>query len=295
MHLFNDEMRRVVAGALKRLLCEKHLYQSVEVDLKPLLEVSKRINIVMSEPGYSRQQARPPGTLKELGESDESCVKIPWIIDGCDLKGALSDMVPFALPSINTFCSTCASRPPFNPLDEMSSCVLDPNDERSQWYDLTYQCQQCKRTPVRFLVRREGLKLQLCGRDPIEAVPAPKVLPKAQSKFYSDAQIAHHAGQTLAAIFLLRTFIEQFWRSLPEVQAVLKDKPKPTGDEQGAAYQGTLPVDFKNRFPSLSDIYGKLSAAMHEADANTGLFEDSCQKVFEHFDARRVFKMVSGS
>jgi hypothetical protein len=60
-------------------------------------------------------------------------------------------------------------------------------------------------------------------------------------------------------------------------------------------YQNTLPPDFKNRFPSLSDIYGKLSAAMHQADANGGWFEESCQKVEEHFDARRLFKMVSGS
>lgn len=204
-------------------------------------------------------------------------------------------MVPFALPSINTFCSTCDARPPFNPIDEMSSCVLEPRNDLTQWYNLAYECQQCKGLPVRFLVRREGLKLRLCGRDPIEAVPAPKFLPKGQSKFYSDAQIAHNAGQTLAAIFLLRSFVEQFWRSVPEVQRLIKGQPRATGDEQGTAYQDTLPVEFKNRFASLSEIYGKLSAAMHEANADARLFAESCQAVEEHFDARRLFKMVSGS
>jgi hypothetical protein len=288
-------MRKVVPAALKRLLCEKHLYQCVDVDLSLLLEVSKRINMEMSEPGYSRQMARPPGTIKALAESDESCAKVPWIINGCSLSEALSDMVPFALPSINTFCAACGARPPFNPIDGKSSCVLDDENEQNQWYNLAYECQQCKGTPVRFLVRREGLRLRLCGRDPIEAVPAPKFLPKGQSKFYSDAQVAHHAGQTLAAIFLLRTFVEQFWRSVPEVQSLIKQKPRATGDEQGAAYQDTLPTDFKNRFPSLSEIYGKLSAAMHEAHADAGLFAESCQRVEEHFDARRVYKMVGGS
>ena len=120
-------------------------------------------------------------------------------------------------------------------------------------------------------------------------------MPKGQSKFYSDAQIAHNAGQTLAAIFLLRSFVEQFWRSVPEVQRLIKGQPRATGDEQGTAYQDTLPVEFKNRFASLSEIYGKLSAAMHEANADARLFAESCQAVEEHFDARRLFKMVSGS
>src|ERR1017187_7745501 len=103
MHLFSDAMAAIVSAALRQLLCEKHLYQSVEVDLRPLLEVSKRISMHMSEPGSSGPQARPPGNIKELAESKESCVNVPWTISGSHLAGAFSNMVPFALPSINTF------------------------------------------------------------------------------------------------------------------------------------------------------------------------------------------------
>ena len=98
-------------------------------------------------------------------------------------------------------------------------------------------------------------------------------------------------GQTLAGIFLLRTFVEQFWRSLPQAQTLIQKQPRSTGDEQGAVYQTTLPDDFKNRFPSLPDIYGKLSAAMHEATADGGLFEESCDRIVEHFDARRLYRL----
>jgi hypothetical protein len=297
MHLYNDAMQNVVPVALKRLLCDKHLYQSIEVDLSPLLAVSKRIAMEASSPGSSRFSASPPSTVKLLAESDESGALFPWIIGGCEVRAFDRELlrVEFTLPSINTYCGTCKFCPPYNPIVQLSFVVVDAKDKVNQWYDLAYECQQCKGTPVRFLVRRQGLKLQLCGRDPIEEVPLPKVLPKAQSKFYSNATIAHHAGQTLAAIFLLRTFIEQFWRSLPEVQQLLKTQPRATGDEQGAAYQKTLPDDFKSRFPSLSDIYGKLSAAMHEAKDDASLFEECCQKVEEHFDARRLFRMVNGS
>lgn len=134
------------------------------------------------------------------------------------------------------------------------------------------------------------MKLRLVGRDPIEAIPPPSAL-KGPTKYYSDAMIAHHAGQTLAGIFLLRTYVEQFWRTVPEVQAKIKHLARPTGDEQGAVYQTTLPPAFKSRFPSLSDIYGRLSEAMHEANADVALFEECCGKVVEHFEARKVFKL----
>jgi hypothetical protein len=99
-------------------------------------------------------------------------------------------------------------------------------------------------------MRREALKLRLAGRDPIEILPTPKVLPKAPSKYYSDAIIAHHAGQTLAGLFLLRVFVEQYWRTVPAVQALLTEEPRATGERQGDAYQSSLPTDFKNRFLS---------------------------------------------
>jgi hypothetical protein len=294
-NLYDDAMGPLITGALKSLLCEKHLYQYVEVDLKPLLKVSKELNLRRSEPTFSPDYSPiAPTTVRAFVEDQNSVANIVWIISSIDLHGEMEDVVSFELPSINTHCATCDGRPPFNPIGKMSCCLLDPKLKNAQWYHLAYECQQCKGPPVVFLVRREGLKLRLSGRDPLEVVPPPKVLPKAQREFFSNAQIAHHAGQTLAAIFLLRTFIEQFWRSIPEVQRVIKDKQgRATGDEQGSAYQTTLPTEFSNRFPSLLEIYGKLSASMHEAIPDATLFEDSCVKIEEHFDARKVFKLFA--
>jgi len=63
------------------------------------------------------------------------------------------------------------------------------------------------------------------------------------------------------------------------------------GEEQGAAYQATLPPDFKARFPSLSDVYSQLSGAMHEANPDAPLFERCCANAIEHFEARKLFKL----
>jgi hypothetical protein len=123
-------------------------------------------------------------------------------------------------------------------------------------------------------------------------LPTPKVLPKGVSRYFGNAQIAHHAGQTLAGLFLLRVFIEQFWRTNPEVKKLVEAQPKATGDEQGRVYQGTLPGDFKSRFPSLTDVYDKLSTAIHSADENAALFDESCAKIVKHFDARHLYEIA---
>jgi hypothetical protein len=50
----------------------------------------------------------------------------------------------------------------------------------------------------------------LSGRAPIEHVLVPNVIPKNAAGFFKDALIAYQSGQTLAALFLLRTLIEQW-------------------------------------------------------------------------------------
>jgi hypothetical protein len=302
MHRFAHGMAQAVAETLKRLLSEKHLYQAVEVDTAFMSAVAKQLYY---EPRMSpvlpmMRGVSPAKSLEDILAQGRSVAVQGWmphVYFGRRNPEMIQAAVPgtgspiqFYLPTINTFCDRCGDRWPFNPVSEGSLWV--PGKEQDEWFYLGYQCQQCKGLVVRFLVRREGLKLRLVGRDPIEVLPTPKVLPKGINKYYSDAQIAHHAGQTLAGLFLLRVFIEQFWRTTEVVKTLLEQDPRATGEKQGDAYQGTLPQDFKDHFPSLKDIYGKLSAAIHKADANALLFDECCSTVVEHFDARRLRKIA---
>lgn len=169
--------------------------------------------------------------------------------------------------------------------------IVNLKHKTQQLLLLPYQCQQCKAAPVSFLVRRTGLKITLCGREPLETIQVPEALPKAQRKYFGDAIVANNAGQTLAGLFLLRTFVEQFWLSLSLMSKSTDERI--SGEGLGEAYGNTLPLDFRSRFPSLGDVYGKLSVAMHNADANVDLFEHAAQAIIEHFDARRVYKLES--
>jgi hypothetical protein len=53
----------------------------------------------------------------------------------------------------------------------------------------------------------------------------------------------------------------------------------------------TLPEDFRAHFPSLRDIYGVLSDAMHKADASPEIFNKAKADIEMHFDARRLRRL----
>lgn len=280
-----------ITAALKVLLSQKHLYQQVTVDTTFSV-------VIANNKVKARNVAEPvakviaPGILESVLKEVHMRVSKYWDIQHPRFipEGPIDrNVTRFSLPTINTFCDHCDQSWPFNPLFDRVTVVDGP--PQIQFLYLSYQCQNCKTSDVHYLIHRDGIKLSLCGRHPIEVLPIPKTLPKAAGKYYSDAQIAHHAGQTLAGLFLLRTFIEQFWHTTDAVKQLLTHDPRATGDAQGSAYQETLPDDFKSRFPSLRDTYGKLSAALHAADASAELFERSRESITEHFEARKLFKI----
>ena len=297
MRAFEEVISKAISEAFRNLLSGKHLYQSVELDLtgipKAAEEVRKTFNNPISTTNPRPGPIKPP--IEDVIAMGLRLAGKTWIPQGASFGPAMTisregqQFVQFDLPTINTFCTHCQERWPFNPVYDILACT--ERDGQTQSIYLGYQCQQCKGSPVRFLITRDGMKIRLAGREPIEVLPTPKVLPKTVSKFYSDAQVAHHAGKTLAGLFLLRTFVEQFWRTLPTVKELIANQPRATGDEQGEVYQKTLPTDFKDRFPSLPEIYGKLSAALHEAKADSQLFDESSAKVIKHFEARRLYEL----
>jgi hypothetical protein len=291
---FKDAAPTVIAAAFQALLTEKHLYQYVELDTDFIAKIAGLLSEDYIAGSGPTSHSYVP-TFEEIRDEGMEVLDERWIpldpTEGEEPRYSETEIY-FSLPTIHAFCSDCEQLWPFNPLYDGLYCTAYKKTT-SQWFFLSYQCQSCKGCPVRFLVRRDGLKLRLVGRDPLEVLPLPKCLPKAQSKYYSNAVIAHHAGQTLAGLFLLRVFIEQFWQTVPQVKKLMKQKQgRATGDEQGAAYQQTLPDDFKSRFPSLADVYGQLSAAMHTAEASATIFDEARRKIEEHFDAKRLYKIT---
>jgi hypothetical protein len=92
---------------------------------------------------------------------------------------------------------------------------------------------------------------------------------------------------------MLRVVIEQFWSELERrhVLIVSDERGQLHADQLADAYNDILPPDFKDRFPSLGKIYKDISERLHNATADTELFEKAAADIVEHFDARRMFKL----
>lgn len=116
----------------------------------------------------------------------------------------------------------------------------------------------------------------------MEHVTVPAEIPKAIQKYYSGAIIAFQSGQTLAALFLMRTACEQVARQSAE--------PTDKADVAIDKYMAALHANVREQFPSLRDIYGELSVDIHSAIGSTDLFERTVDKLGLHFRARQLYE-----
>lgn len=271
-----NHLAKAIAQSFKELLSTKHLYQSVDVSKD-----------------FVRKEVESMEFQRDLELFVIKRATLCWNIflppqPAHHSPGGTS----VSLSNIETFCHVCRLRKPFSAFAANSREWGYPSDQwdsasTGQSFHLGFKCQGCQSATVDFLVTRRVMKLTISGRWPIEEVKVPNHIPKCVRKHYSDAMIADHTGMTLCALFMLRTVIEQFWESI----GLRNGEVRTTGDELGVRYKARLPDAFKSQFPSLSDIYDSVSAALHSANADAELFKKSMEKLNEHFDARRLFKL----
>lgn len=211
-----------------------------------------------------------------------------WVFSGA---GVAEPFLKLTVPLVETFCSSCKARKPHNPCSDRSA----PHSvfPAAPVLCIPLQCQGCKRAMVVFLVTRrktkEGVGVKLTGRSIFEEVEVPDFIPASQEKFYSQALIAFNSGQTLPALFMLRTLIEQYMRAeLASSAPADANYEALRGDALCDKYADLLDGGFKQEYPSLKDVYGKLSGALHRADANESLFESEIQRTRLHFQAKKL-------
>jgi len=265
---FTEEITR----GFRDLLEKKHLYQSITL-VPPPQPTDKQD---LSNAKLIQALTLAKGTWRPI-----------FPVYGPEPEAFLG--VRFQVPHAEMFCAKCDRRQPFNPdtLSEPSAGNSSYTLRRTsqgllQIFSIAYICQGCKTNPEVVLIRREGYKLTLCGRAPMESFVTPKSIPKIVDKYFSGAVIAFQSGQILSALFMLRTCIEQW---------VYSRYPACKADEALTLYMESLPDDFKSRFPSFSKIYTDLSGAMHAANDDEKIFNQAVNEIEEHFDARRLYKL----
>ncbi len=119
----------------------------------------------------------------------------------------------------------------------------------------------------------------------MEMADVPDTLPEPEVAFFRDAVIAHQSGRTLAGLFYLRTFIEQFARR------VTGESGRRLGQEIMIAYGETINAQLRSMIPSFAECYERLSEALHAARGDVQLFAEMRAKIEQHFAFRAAARI----
>lgn len=275
------------SSQLKALLETKHLYQKVEAAID-LVRQDARGN---TSQGHQTLIDQFFSTWEKRRLKPVMAIAFENQLIGGQQVSITSPIL--LVTNVKLLCRKCESSEVFSPLwarDVAEECVGShsramPRKDSHQLFFIAFQCQRCSNDPEGFIVRRSADRLFLEGRSPIEHVDLPKYLPKKEAHFFSDAIIAFNAGKKLAALFYLRTFLEQFAKRITGTEG------RVTGVELMEAYTATLPQAHRDYMPSFREWYEKLSEALHAAREDDTLFENAKSEIDRHFDIRRVYKI----
>jgi hypothetical protein len=203
------ELESSVAHHLKVLIESKHLYQGIRIEANDVLEKA------LSQAGGSYPD--------QVNSGFSSFLYGPWLahdpcLDHLALRQGTFTNLVFSMPGVKLFCGHCERVEAFNSVSTEEFLGRggygEPvvGRETIQVFVASFLCQSCKTVPEVFVIHRQGIKLTISGRAPIETVNAPKQIPRGVRHYYASALVAHHSGQSLCANFLLRTLIEQWTR-----------------------------------------------------------------------------------
>jgi len=289
-------LNKEIEEKFQSLLQTKHLYQKVVVDWQKIAETLKgRVISAWHQEflQYIRDVPHMPFT---------PVTQLRGPVQPQGERGALGQVpLVLLLKNVTMFCRQCDRREAFRPiwyrdvaveLKQLPSSGLVrhlPLADMFQDFVLVYQCQHCEGVPETFVVRRDNWSLSLDGRSPMASVETLPYIPKKEDHLFRDAIIAHGSGKTLAGLFYLRTFIEQFGRRITGLYG------KKTGDEILSEYSKTLPANVRDSMPSLADWYEKLSIALHSANPDEELFKNAQEKIEKHFEIRKAMSISETS
>jgi hypothetical protein len=298
----NEILSKVVS-----LLESKHLYQSVVVDFS---EASRAPLQKGNPPQPILTGSTFPVDPDARGRLIREYVTKPWRFEPevhgwsgrfggshSSLSGKSAELPSLTLRPIRINCDHCdAILPAHNsgfksllfPISELTlkeQSEATGSDQIVQVFCFPFQCQACRGEPIVFMVRRIAMKLTVVGRSYFEKVQAPRFIPKQEAEYYSDAIIAFRAGRTLAALFYLRTLIEQYFRR------VLAISEKLSGEDLGDRYATLLNDEFPRSSKTLKTVYQELSVKIHSAEKDEQQYQRSLGDIEKHFDLLRHFPL----
>lgn len=300
MSNFMELANKTIQDKLKKLLETKHLYQSVSFSRDEMEKIIRtesniqKVNLEVTSVLNGHWTIFNPLQIDNVYNifSDSSLAPNTRRIESKQHQRNIP--LELRIVGIRAYCGICKELVPMNLMQaaELLSSIhtysLTPDRQKKDQsvYTFSFQCQNCRDGMEVFMVARKGGKLTLVGRTPMEQIQIIDAIPKKQMGYYSSAIIAFNSGQVLPALFMLRTFIEQFVRAeVSEEHQESENNMEQLFDQ----YKAKCLDGFNERHPPLYVVYGKLSAAMHTANASERLFGKCRDDIETHFKGRQHY------
>jgi hypothetical protein len=285
-------LQDAIADALSMLLARKGIYQKIDVLLDRLsshLDSIKSTSLQTLSAEFSKRPWVPVSqdVIKENHARAEFFCGV-----GDSPLSASSDQLKLAfyLPSIKLHCTDCRDEHTFSSVtamwwDGFANCYPRYGAKTEQIFNLTYNCVRCKNNPVSFLVKREGLRLTLCGRSERLSIEVPSVIPKSLRDVIRDAKSAAAENDIPAGFYHLRTFVEHYMKSclgIPIIERI-------SGEDLGMKYNASLDARMSSALPSMPLLYERTSKYMHERSGTGEEFNTLIESIEGHLSAKELF------
>lgn len=291
--------RLAVEGAMRELVTNKLLYQKVEVDLGGLPAVLKKAGAEVTTEKLAelqREVSLRPWRLetRHFGDDARTAEIMQFASVGCQpLETAQEDRnLHFYAPAVPLWCRVCKRETTFIAIVGSSEQGLGhPYPRRSergteQVYVITYRCEVCRSVLHAALVRREGMRLHLCGFAPRREQRAARSVPKALEPILVDADNAVAEGDLFAGYYHLRTMLEHYMKGCLGIGVEVQMR----GEELVAQYNATLPNGLKETLPSLKTAYEKLSQALHSRSGSNEEYTLQQTSICDHMAGVELLK-----
>lgn len=305
-HRFSYEL----TNAWKVLLETKNLYQSISPDLSEIKEnLGDLLNVHSID--VAGQMVVQVLNTEEKVDPDERLkyylrkfIYSEWVLtteystksrNDAPVAGVTkAEVLEYRLPTIHINCKHCESiLPPHNSgypaiggdVPNLKFSLTVTGKGCIQVFSIPYFCQSCKKEPVVFHVRREGIKLTLVGRSHLYVPAISKAVPVEDVKHLRGALIASTTGNLLPALFMLRVFVEQYMRRIAKVSGRIR------GEDLADEYARYLPDGFPSSLRSLKSIYEQVSECLHEANESQEIFDKCVNDTIIHFEQLRILPL----
>lgn len=288
--------RRAIEVALKNLIERHYLYQKVTVDLSEMERAVKEalkdytglppVGKITGGELMARGEKARHNREAQIASARPEIELRPWHLETRHLGdnpqfaeihsvariGAQAIGTPvekmkihFYSPAVHLHCGQCNVVSVFtahvsSKQSDFGSVFPRQLGQRTeQTFTPIYRCESCRKTIYTILIRREGLRLHLCGFAPAKAYKPPHGVPESVAEILKDAEAALAGKDLYGALYHLRTMIEHYIRDRLKLPAA--DRVR--GEDLVAKHNASLSPSLSGILPSLSVAYEKLSESLH--------------------------------